>query len=68
MPNECQKPNANKIGWQHLVAIQLYIHMVIMVLGFTEACQDAPPGRAAMSGILILFPSLGGRGVRGGGR
>ena len=35
MPNECQNPNANEIGWQHPVAIQLHILMVIMVLGFT---------------------------------
>ena len=35
MPNECQKANANEIGQQGHVTIRLYIHMVIVVLGFT---------------------------------
>ena len=35
MPNECQKPNAEEIDRQHHIAIQLYVHMVIMIFGFT---------------------------------
>ena len=33
IPDECQKPDASEIGRQHHVAIQLWIHVVVMLFG-----------------------------------